>query len=175
MKFWHVWKCFLISKMSCANRFMECITEKELHFNSSFCVYRNISSENLTICARVSEWHFLSSLSLNDFLMFWLPVSLEASLQTLCWCLGLQSMWQWKVKFGHLVTMLLAIIALNVLHKSSICMSDSLVWSWFNSGNKINSRYFKQKGNIEKQRALIKLLAAEVDFHWICKFKDTPQ
>lgn len=31
--------------MSCSNRFMEFITERELPFISSICAYRNISSE----------------------------------------------------------------------------------------------------------------------------------
>lgn len=122
-------------------------TGRELSLISSFCIYGNASSEKSTILARVVRvtsdgrmiFHVLS-------LRIAMPFSLEASSQTLQWCSVLQSMGQLKVNLGCLITMFLASIALNILCNLSIYMSDSLLWSWFISGNrKKDSMYFNQK------------------------------
>ena len=122
-------------------------TGRELSLISSFCIYGNASSEKSTILARVVRVTFdgrVTSPVLS--LLSAMPFSLEASSQTLQWCSVLQSMGQLKVNLGCLITMFLASIALNILYNLSIYMSDSLLWSWFISGNrKKDSMYFNQK------------------------------
>lgn len=103
---------------------------------SNFRIYGNRSSEKLIILVRMVRVTFDGRVIFLVLPQFqWLPnlvampISLEASSQTLWWYSVLQPMGQLKVKFGCFVTMLLVIIALNILYVVYLYMSETLAWS----------------------------------------------
>lgn len=103
---------------------------------SNFRIYGNRSSEKLIILVRMVRVTFDGRVIFLVLPQFqWLPnlvampISLEASSQTLWWYSVLQPMGQLNVKFGCFVTMLLVIIALNILYVVYLYMSETLAWS----------------------------------------------
>lgn len=136
VKFWHVWKCFLISKVVLIDLW-NFRTGRELSWISSFCIYGNTGSEKPSILARVARVTF-HVLSWSQWLsaLFFADAYFSGSLSiSLWWYLVLQSIGRLKVQFHCLAIMLLAVIALNILYKLSIYIFVSLLWSWFNLGN----------------------------------------
>lgn len=102
----------------------------------NFRIYGNRSSEKLIILVRMVRVTFDGRVIFLVLPQFqWLPnlvampISLEASSQTLWWYSVLQPMGQLNVKFGCFVTMLLVIIALNILYVVYLYMSETLAWS----------------------------------------------
>lgn len=115
-------------------------TGRELSLISSFCIYwkRKLRKVHNLGKGFQSDIWWRSGISSPPSIVT--PLSLEASSHILQWCSVLQTMGELKVKFDWLVILFSAIMALNILCNLSIYNSDSLLWSWFNSGNRKKKR-----------------------------------